>query len=77
MAILDSELNIPNYSIVRLDRNGHGGGVAIYMFSIKVLLLGPEDLELIQCCFTIVRQETFVVYIGVFYTDNCATLITN
>ena len=27
--IADSELFIPNYSIVRLDRNRHGGGVLI------------------------------------------------
>ena len=26
--ILDTEISIPNYSIVRLDRNRHGGGVA-------------------------------------------------
>ena len=31
MDILDTELSIPNYSIVRLDRNRHGGGVAMYI----------------------------------------------
>jgi len=48
--ILDSELHIPNYNIVRQDRNRHGGGVAIYAknaLSFQVLLCGPSDLELI------------------------------
>lgn len=31
--ILDSEVFIPNYSVVRLDRNRHGGGVLVYVHS--------------------------------------------
>ena len=31
MDILDMKISIPNYSIVRLDRNRHGGGVAMYI----------------------------------------------
>ena len=27
----DSEINLPDYSIVRQDRNRHGGGVAMYI----------------------------------------------
>ena len=44
--ILDTEVSIPNYSILRLDRNRHGGGVALYfvtrfctMFYCVVLLV--------------------------------------
>ena len=29
--ILDSEINIPGYNIIRKDRNTHGGGVVIYI----------------------------------------------
>ena len=31
MDILETEISIPNYSIVRLYRNRHGGGVAMYI----------------------------------------------
>ena len=31
MDVLDIEISIPNYSIVRLDRNRHAGGVVMYM----------------------------------------------
>jgi len=31
MDISDTEIYIPNYSFVRLDRNRHGGGVAMYI----------------------------------------------
>ena len=30
-SISDSEINLPDYSIVRRDRNRHGGGVAMYI----------------------------------------------
>ena len=29
--VLDSEIHVPNYSILRLDRDRHGGGVALYI----------------------------------------------
>ena len=66
--ILDSELHIPNYTIVRQDRNRHGGGVAIYInnaFSFKVLLSGPSDLELIIISLQSGRHGNLCV--GVFY----------
>ena len=48
--IFDSELFIPNYTIVRHDRNRHGGGVALYVSNsvlCKTILCGPENLELL------------------------------
>ena len=42
-----SEIVLPGYSPVRLDRNRHGGGVLLYIFSFNVVLRGPFDLELI------------------------------
>ena len=48
--VLVNEVAIPHYSLIRLDRNRHGGGVAIYVHSsilFDVLLVGPAGLELI------------------------------
>jgi len=42
-----SEIALPGYSPVRLDRNQHGGGVLLNIFSFNVVLRGPFDLELI------------------------------
>ena len=50
MDILDMEISIPNYSIVRLDRNRHGGGVAMYIrnsVSYHVVLYSSAGLEVI------------------------------
>ena len=44
------EIGIPNYHILRLDRDRHGGGVLMYVnsnFSAKIVMFGPNDLELI------------------------------
>ena len=48
--ILNSEVFIPNYSVVRVDRNRCGGGVLVYVHSsitYNVLLCGHANLELI------------------------------
>lgn len=48
--ILDTEISIPNYSIVRLDRNRHGGGVAMYIKNsllYNAVLYGSAGLEVI------------------------------
>ena len=47
--IQDNEMSLPNYSVVRLDRNRHGGGIVMYIkntFTYSIVLLGPSDLEL-------------------------------
>lgn len=49
-SVLDSELIISNYSIVRLDRNRHGGGVLLYIrddVPYNVTFVGPDNLELL------------------------------
>lgn len=71
--ILDSELALPNYSLVRLDCNRHGGGVAIYvssLFSHNVLLHGPKDLELIVVSL-LLGKKLFCV--GVLYRPPLST----
>ena len=48
--ISDDEIAVSGYSIVRLDRNRHGGGILIYIrssFSFHVTVSGPFDLEII------------------------------
>ena len=48
--VTNCELSIPNYQIVRLDRNRHGGGVMLYIrddLSYNILFTGPNSLELI------------------------------
>lgn len=48
--ISNSELFIPNYTIVRHDRNRHGGGVLIYSLSAlstNTVFKGSVDLELL------------------------------
>ena len=49
--ILDHEISIEGYQIVRLDRDRHSGGVIIYYIqaSLKyeVLLRGPINLEFV------------------------------
>ena len=46
--IADREIAIPDFSITRLDRNRHGGGIAFYTKSnliSQVIFKGPYDLE--------------------------------
>jgi len=46
--IRDQEISLPEYQVIRLDRNRHGGGILIYVhnaISSKVLLSGPNELE--------------------------------
>ena len=65
--VLDNEIFIPNYSIVRLDRNRHGGGVAIYIhctITYNVLLCGPAGLELLVV--SLLRNH-FKLCLSVFY----------
>ena len=47
-SILDCELTIANYNLVRLDRNRHGGGILLYIrdtLSFSLVLSGPDSLE--------------------------------
>ena len=65
--IQDNEISLPNYSVVRLDRNRHGGGIVMYIkntFTYSNVLLGPSDLELIFLCLgTFYRPPSSSVFI--------------
>ena len=44
----NSEISLPGYNIIRLDRHRHGGGVAMYVkntIDYNVILCGPDNLE--------------------------------
>ena len=46
--VLDSEICIPNYQLVRLDQDRHGGGIALYIanyLSYSLICSGPDTLE--------------------------------
>ena len=67
--ITDSELIIPGYSLFRLDRNRHGGGVAIYVHcSLHATLLpctNPFNLNLELILLKITSLSARVI--GVYY----------
>ena len=52
---MDNEIVLSGYQLFRLDRNGHGGGIAVYVHDsllCKVVLQGgPFYLELISISF--------------------------
>ncbi len=65
--ILDSELYIPQYSLLRLDRNRHGGGLSLFLHSSvthSVVLSGPSGLEFVLV--TLIRHH-LTLNLGVFY----------
>ena len=51
-SVSDNELYLSNYQLFRLDRNRHGGGIAIYVhFSLSCSIIlqgGPFDLEFLS-----------------------------
>ena len=66
-AILNSELNLQNFNIVRRDRNRQGGGVLIYVhnkYSHSLVFSGSDDLELIVLTVNIASVK---VTLGLFY----------
>ena len=55
------ELLLPDYQVLRLDRNRHGGGVIMYVnirLSVKLLLSGPDGLELLAVSLFAPRTTT-------------------
>ena len=50
--IQDSEILLPGYQSVRLDRSGHGGGVIMYVTNLFIVKQLPNHplLELITDC---------------------------
>ena len=67
MDILDTEISIPNYSIIRLDRIRHGGGVALYIrncVSYNTVLYGSTGVEVIVVSLS---KSNFKLCLCVFY----------
>ena len=65
--ITDSELYIPEFDIVRLDRNRHGGGVIIYFrstFICNPLFMGDVNFE---CIVVSLRMDFFHFYVCLLY----------
>ena len=72
--ILNSELSITGYSLYRLDRNRHGGGVAMYIsshLSSSIVSLPPNDLELLLASFVFCNHS---ISIGTFYHPPSSSL---
>ena len=71
--ITDSELSIPNYELIRLDRNRHGGGVLIYVhvsLVTDVIVKGPHGLEFLVIT---VSNTVYKFCIGLFYRPPSST----
>ena len=65
----DSEICIQGYSIVRLDRSRHGGGLIIYvnnMFTYSVLFKGNPEFEfVVLCCKSLTNNPD--LHLALFY----------
>ena len=65
--VLDSEICIPNYQLVRLDRNRQGGGIALYIanyLSYSLICSGPDTLEFLAIS---IKQPQGDVAIALLY----------
>ena len=78
-SITDNEITLPNYSIVRKDRNRHGGGVAMYIRN-SLTFICREDLETddVECIWVEVKcKQRQSVLISSIYRrhSSCAECI--
>ena len=67
--IMDSELYIPDFDIVRLDCNRHGGGVIMYFrstFICNLLFMGDVNFK----CIDVSLRVDFVTFMFVCCTDH-------
>ena len=76
--ILDKEIHLPGYQLLRLDRNRHGGGILLYvheMMSYKLLVRGgPFNLEFISISVTSsIIQSSFCMCL--FYRPPSSSVI--
>ena len=66
-SVLDGEINIDGYELVRSDRNRHGGGVACYIRSdISFNVRGDFSSEIENIFFDILLPKTKPILIGYF-----------
>ena len=66
--ICDSEISLVDYSIVRLDRSRHGGGIILYIknnLNFDIISHGALGLELIFV--SIFLHNNRSIRVGVFY----------
>ena len=84
-SVLDGEINIDGYELVRSDRNRHGGGVACYIRSdISFNVRGDFSSEIENIFFDILLPKTKPILIGILYRppeqskflDNLSTSIS-
>ena len=67
-SVLEQEINIDNYKILRCDRNRHGGGVACYIgndLSYNILSVFPCEIE--NIFFEILQPNSKPVIVGTIY----------
>ena len=60
----DSIISMDGYNIVRVDRKGHGGGVAMYIkrgISFNIIA-SSEDYDLIEYIFIEIKNEKIIQY---------------
>ena len=65
----DMELTISSYQALRLDRNGHGGGILVYIhnsLTYNVISKGPGNLELVLISVS-QTNSTKLVFVLVFF----------
>ena len=84
-SVLDGEINIDGYELVRSDRNRHGGGVACYIRSdISFSIRGDFSSEIENIFLDILLPKTKPILIGILYRppdqskflDNLSTSIS-
>ena len=84
-SVLDGEINIDGYKLVRSDQNRHGGGVACYIRSdISFNVRGDFSSEIENIFFDILLPKTKPILIGILYQppeqskflDNLSTSIS-
>ena len=66
--MLEQEISIDNYKILRCDRNRHGGGVACYIrndLSYNILSVFPCEIE--NIFFEILLPNSKPIIVGTFY----------
>ena len=67
-SVLDGEINIDGYELVRSDRNRHGGGVACYIRSdITFNIRGDFSSEIENIFLDILLPKTKPILIGILY----------
>ena len=77
-AISDDEISIAGYQIARLDRSRHGGGVLVYVHNSlnwEVLLMGPNNLELISLSLSPAYTDSVKHCVSVLYRPPSSPVI--